>query len=566
MSDAPPGAAPETPDRLVLYPRHDETFPTLTTDEIDRLRRFGRERHYQDGEALFVAGEPAQGMFIILSGLVAVTQRDGFGRRQPLVEQGPGQFLAEVGTLSGRPALVDGAAEGEVAAILIPPASLRALLVAEAMLGERITRALILRRVQIIQAGQAGPLIVGDPDNADVLRLANFLRRSGLPHKIADPASDAAAAGLLSHCPAGGTLLPVVITPLGDTLLNPTIGELGLSLGLTGRAPGRELFDVAVVGAGPAGLSVAVYAASEGLSVAVLDAEGYGGQAGASARIENYLGFPTGITGQALTGRAFVQAEKFGAEIIFPAAVRELVCLGDSGPYRLELADGGAVTARAVVIASGARYRRPDLANISRFEGRGVWYWASPIEARLCAGSEVALVGGGNSAGQAAVFLSANARKVNILIRGSDLGKNMSHYLVERISSIPNIEVWTDTEITALGGDPDLHLENVTWVCRQTGVGETVPIRNLFLFVGAEPETSWVKPCRLKLDRSGFVLTGSAVPGALPGKPPLEASLPGVFAIGDVRAGSVKRVGAAIGEGAAVVAAIHGVLAAAVAA
>ena len=553
----------EAPDRVALYPRYEETFPVLTRDEIDRLRRFGEERRYADGDMLFLAGEPAPGMFVVLSGLVAVSQRDGFGNRQPVVEQGPGQFLAEVGTLSGRPALVDGHAEGATETILIPPAGLRALLVAEAGLGERITRALILRRVQLIQAGHGGPLIVGDPDNADVLRLAGFLRRAGLPHKIADPASDPAAAGLLSHCTAGAMVLPVVVTPTGESLLNPSIAEIGRALGLTGRAPGRELFDVAVVGAGPAGLSAAVYAASEGLSVAVLDAQGYGGQAGASARIENYLGFPTGITGAALTGRAFVQAEKFGAEIIFPAAVTELICLGADGPYRLELTDGGQVTARTVVIASGARYRRPDLPDIARFEGRGVWYWASPIEARLCAGAEVALLGGGNSAGQAAVFLSGHARQVNVLIRGADINKNMSRYLVDRIASIPNIAILTETEVTALGGEPDLHLESLTWVCRRTGAAETRPIRNLFLFIGADPETSWVKPCRLNLDRAGFVLTGAGVPGAPAGKAPLEASLAGVFAIGDVRAGSVKRVGAAIGEGAAVVAAIHGALTAA---
>ena len=451
-------AVSDAPVRPILYPRHDDTFPQLTTEEIERLRRFGSGRRYRDGEALFEAGQPGPGMFIVLKGQVAISQRDGFGRRQPLVEQGPGQFLAEAGQLSGRPALVDGYAEGDVETILIPPAGLRALLIAEASLGERITRALILRRVQLIQDGRGGPLIIGEPDDADVLRLATFLRRNGQPHKIADPA-DRAAADLLTQCRAGGGNLPLVVTPTGNVLPNPSIGDLGRALGLVGRAPGRDLFDVAVVGAGPAGLSAAVYAASEGLSVAVLDSQGFGGQAGASARIENYLGFPTGITGQALTGRAFVQAEKFGAEIIFPAAVTELVCLGPTGPYRLELADGGGVTARTVVIASGARYRRPAIAAIERYEGRGVWYWASPIEARLCAGAEVALVGGGNSAGQAAVYLSVHARRVNLLIRGPDLGKSMSRYLVERIEATPNIAVLTETEITAVGGDPAKHLE-----------------------------------------------------------------------------------------------------------
>ena len=323
---------------------------------------------------------------------------------------------------------------------------------------------------------------------------------------------------------------------------------------------------MAVVGAGPAGLSAAVYAASEGLSVAVLDASGYGGQAGASARIENYLGFPTGITGKALTGRAFVQAEKFGAEIIFPAAVdrARLPRRGRALPARAS-PTAAAVTARTVVIASGARYRRPAIPDIERFEGRGVWYWASPIEARLCAGAEVALVGGGNSAGQAAVYLSAHAAQVNLLIRGADLAKSMSRYLVDRIAATPNIAVRCRNRGDRARRRPGRAISRaLTWTCRcRRRPRETRPIRNLFLFVGADPETSWVRPCELKLDRAGFVLTGAAVPGAGPGKPPLEASLPGVFAIGDVRAGSVKRVGGAIGEGAAVVAAIHAALAAA---
>ena len=534
-----------------LHPRHADTFPELGAAEIERLRRFGSLRRFADGERLFVAGEPGPGMYVLLAGQVAITQADGLGRRQPVVEQGPGQFLAEVGALSGRPALVDGEAEGPVEALLIPPAGLRALLVAEADLGERITRALILRRVQLIQSGLGGPLIIGDAGDSDVIRIATFLRRSGHPYKIADPVGDEAAAGLLSHCTAGAGGLPVVVTTDGKALHNPSIADLARALGLTGRAPGRALYDVAVVGAGPAGLSAAVYAASEGLSVVVLDAQGYGGQAGASARIENYLGFPTGITGQALTGRAFVQAEKFGAEIIYPAAVSELVCLGPAGPYRLDLADGVAVTARSVVIASGARYRRPALAGIERFEGRGVWYWASPMEARLCGGTEVALVGGGNSAGQGAVYLSGHASRVNLLIRGPDLEP-------EHVA-LPGRADRGDAEHPAAvrdrghrprgrpGAAPrGRHLD----LPAQRRESDAVAIRNLFLFIGADPETSWVRPCKLRLDRIGFVLTGDAVPGAAAARHPLETSLPGVFAIGDVRSGSVKRVGGAIGEGA----------------
>jgi thioredoxin reductase (NADPH) len=561
MSDVVESVAPAAP----LHPREAETFPRLTGAEIGRVRRFGSPRRFRDGERLFAAGEPGPGMYVVLKGQVAISQRDGFGRRQPVAEQGPGEFVAEVGQLSGRPALIDADAEGEVEAILVPPAELRALLVAEADLGERITRALILRRVALIQAGHGGPLLIGPPDDAGLLRLETFLRRNGHPYKVADPAQDEAAAGLLSHCSAAAGRLPLVVTPSGAVLHAPSIGELGRALGLTGRAPGRALYDVAVVGAGPAGLSAAVYAASEGLSVVVLDAQGFGGQAGASARIENYLGFPTGISGQALTGRAFVQAEKFGAEVIYPSAVDRLVCLEPGGPFRLVLGEGGSILARTVVIASGARYRRPAIPGIESYEGRGVWYWASPTEAQLCQGTEVALVGGGNSAGQAAVYLSGFASRVNLLIRGPDLNRNMSRYLVERIAAAANIELHTETELVDVGGDPEHHLESLTWLCRRTGTRDVGAIRNLFLFIGAEPETGWTTSCGVALDRSGFVLTGEAVPGG-EARHPLESSLAGVFAIGDVRAGSVKRVGGAIGEGAAVVAAIHAALALALAA
>jgi thioredoxin reductase (NADPH) len=547
----------------MLHPRAEQTFPALTAEEIDRLRRFGTPRRHADGAPLFLAGDPGPGMFIVLKGQVSITQRDGLGRRVPVVEQGPGQFLAEVGQLTGRPALVDGHAEGEVETILIPPEGLRALIVAEAELGERITRALILRRVSLIQAGHGGPLIVGPPDHPDVTRLSGFLRRNGHPHKTACPNADPATRDLVTANRAGPEDLPLVITANGTVLRNPANAALARALGLVGGETRHEICDVGIVGAGPAGLAAAVYAASEGLTVTVLDAEGYGGQAGASARIENYLGFPTGISGIALTSRACVQAEKFGAEIISPVTVERLVCLGPAGPYRLELDDGTAVTARTVVVASGARYRRPAIPRIAEFEGRGVWYWASPVEARLCRGAEVALVGGGNSAGQAAVYLAGHAARVRMMVRGPGLAASMSRYLIDRIAAAPNIELMTGTEVVALEGDPARHLEAVTWACRDSGATATGGLRNLFLFVGADPETGWLGPCGLVLDRAGFVLTGAAVPGAGPGKPPLEASLPGVFAIGDVRSGSVKRVGGAIGEGAAVVAAIHSALAAA---
>ncbi len=543
------------------HSRLDQAFFTLTDAEIDRLRQFGEERSFPDGERLLSAGTPSPGMFILLKGHVEVSQRDGAGRRRIVVRHGPRDFLAEVGQLSAQPALVDAWTKGDVEALVISSVRLRALIIAEASLGERITRALILRRVGLLNAGHGGPLLIGASDLPAIVRLRNFLRRNGYPHQIADPSEDQIAADILAKSGASPSDLPLVVVPSGEELWNPSIGDLARALGLVGMAPGRDVYDVAIVGAGPAGLAAAVYAASEGLSVAVLDAHGFGGQAEASARIENYLGFPTGITGQALTARAYVQAVKFGAEIMMPVAVRRLICDAADKPFRLETEHGTTITARTVVVASGARYRRPAIPLIERFEGKGIWYWASPIEARLCAGAEVALVGGGNSAGQAAVYLSQHAALVTMMVRAPSLAASMSRYLIERIEAAPNIRLLCNTEITGLGGEPDQHLESLTWTDRATGISETRNIRNLFLFVGADPETGWLADCDVELDRAGFVLTGSAVSGARPGKPNLEASVPGVFAIGDARSGSVKRVGGAIGEGAAVVAAIHAALA-----
>jgi len=324
----------------------------------------------------------------------------------------------------------------------------------------------------------------------------------------------------------------------------------------------NKLYDVAVVGSGPAGLATAVYAASEGLSVAVFDARAYGGQAGASARIENYLGFPTGISGQALAGRAYSQAQKFGAEMMIPVAVTSLDCSSQSGAFALATECGQQLRARSIVVASGARYRRPEIENLADFEGRGVWYWASPIEARLCTGQDVVLVGGGNSAGQAAVFLSGHARKVYLVIRGGGLGASMSRYLIDRIEAAPNIELMFNTEVVAVEGT-DGSLERLRWRSRFAPDDvHTLDVRNLFLFVGADPATGWLAGCGVTLDRGGFVVTGAqSEPNHSRPVPPLETSVPGVFAVGDVRSGSVKRVGGAIGEGAQVVAALHGYLA-----
>ncbi len=543
------------------FPRLEQTFPSLTPQEIARMRRFGEPRHFSNGERLFETGKPGAGLFVVLSGHVAITERDGLGHVSPVIDQGPGQFIGEIGQLSGRVALVDGHAEGEVETLLIAPDRLRALLVAEADLGERIMRALILRRVSLIQGGVGGPVLIGPSDGSGVIRLQGFLTRNGIPHHLLDPEKDADAAELIARYSPLASDWPLVATADGTVLKNPSESELARALGMIGGPAGNKIYDTAIVGCGPAGLATAVYAASEGLSVVVLDTRAYGGQAGASARIENYLGFPTGISGQALAGRAFSQAQKFGAEIMIPVEAKSLDCARTDGAFVLTLDGRDTVRARSIVVASGARYRRPDIENLDQFEGRGVFYWASPVEARLCAAQEVVLVGGGNSAGQAAVFLSGHARKVHMVIRGGGLGASMSRYLIERIEATPNIELLFNTEVVGLEGTEGASLERIRWKSRLSGEETTINIRNLFLFVGADPATGWLEGCGVTLDRAGFAVTG-AQSEQNQGRPvaALETSVPGVFAVGDVRSGSVKRVGGAIGEGAQVVAALHGFL------
>jgi thioredoxin reductase (NADPH) len=422
-------------------------------------------------------------------------------------------------------------------------------------------RALILRRVSLIQGGVGGPVLIGPSNSTAVAQLQNFLTRNGYPHHLLDPERDRDAAELIDRYSASPSDWPLVVAADGTVLRNPSENEVARAIGMIGGPRGDKIYDVAIVGCGPAGLATAVYAASEGLSVAVLDSRAFGGQAGASARIENYLGFPTGISGQALAGRAFTQAQKFGAEIMIPMSAKALDCSRKDGSFVLSLDGGDALRARAVVVASGARYRRPEIANLAKFEGRGVWYWASPVEARLCADQDVVLVGAGNSAGQAAVFLSGHARKVLMIIRGGGLGASMSRYLIERIEATPNIELIFNAEVVALEGSDAGSLERVQWKSRLAVEWMTENVGNLFLFVGAEPATSWLAGCGVTLDRSGFVVTG-AQSELNQGKlvPQLETSVPGVFAVGDVRSGSVKRVGGAIGEGAQVVAALHGFL------
>ena len=539
--------------------RREQIFPTLRPAEIDRLQRFGEAVSYEAGARIVKAGDIAPGLVLIRAGKVEITQNDGLDRRETIATHGPGQFLGELAQLSERPALVDAEALERVEALIIPSRRLRDLMVQEAELGERIMRALILRRVGLLETGAGGPIIIGHASQADVLRLQGFLRRNGQPHRVLDSESDACGRTLVERFHVDPLHLPIVVCPNGKALRNPSEKELARCIGLVRPIDPEMLYDVAIVGAGPAGLAAAVYAASEGLSVIVLDCRAFGGQAGASARIENYLGFPTGISGMALMARAYNQAQKFGVEMAIPDEASLLGNgAGEGGrTYHLRVGDGEDVRTRAVVVASGVRYRRLDVPNLAQFEGSCVHYWASPIEARLCAGQEVALVGAGNSAGQAAVYLASRVRKVWLLARRGDLGATMARYLVERIGAQPNIEVLTETEITALEGREDT-LEHVRWRNRASGEEVTHAIQHLFLFIGADPNTDWLAECGVALDDKGFVRTGADIGG---GRHSLETNRDGVFAIGDVRAGSVKRVAAAVGEGAQVVAALHAYLA-----
>ena len=528
-------------------------FPRLSESELSRLARFGEPRSFNAGDTIGRIGETGHGLLVVLSGEIQVSERNSENRHSPIVTHGPGNFQGELAQLSGRPFLVDVTALTNAHVIAIPPERVRALLVAEADLGERIMRALILRRVGLIQAG-AGPVIIGDDSNADVLRLTNFLRRNGHPFHQLDPQKDSSARALIERFHVEKEELPIVLCLAGQLLRNPSEDQLARCVGLVGALSSERLYDVIVIGAGPAGLATSVYAASEGLSVLAIDCRSFGGQAGASARIENYLGFPTGISGMALMGRAFSQAQKFGVEVAIPDEAVRLECGSD--PCFIQLRNGERVQARSIVIATGARYRRLGVDKLADFEGSSVHYWASPLEADLCVDQEVALIGGGNSAGQATVFLAGRARRVTLIAR-RPLDETMSQYLVERIKSLGNVDIVAGCEVVALEGEAGA-LGAVSWRNRGSGDENRREVRYLFSFIGAEPNTDWLKASGLELDERGFVLTDEAIG---PGRLPLETSRSGVFAVGDVRSASIKRVAAAVGDGAQVVASIHKYLA-----
>lgn len=532
--------------------RGDQMFLRFSDEDLARLARFGEPRRFRGGDYLVRRGEVGPGLMIILSGQVEATQPNS-GEPAHIVTHERGNFMGELAQLSGRPYLVDEKALTDVEVLAIAPDRLRALLVAEANLGEQLMRALILRRVGLIESG-AGPIVVGDERNVDVLRLTNFLRRNGHPYRSLDPANDSCAQTLVERFEVSPEELPIVVCPGGQLLRNPTDFQLGRCVGLVGPIDSERLYDLVVIGAGPSGLATSVYAGSEGLAVLTIDCRSFGGQAGASSRIENYLGFPTGISGMALMGRAFSQAQKFGVEMAIPDEAVKLEC--GNNPFHLQLGTGERILARSVVIATGARYRRLDVERLDEFDGTSVHYWASPLEGDLCANEDVALVGGGNSAGQATVYLASRARHVTMMAR-RPLHETMSQYLIERIEALPNVEVVIGCEVSGLEGTGG-QLEAIACRNRQSGKTTRRPVRYLFSFIGAEPNTDWLRSSGIKLDERGFVLTGDEIGDA---RLPLETSRRGVFAVGDVRLTSVKRVAASVGDGAQAVAAIHKYLA-----
>ena len=555
---------PMLPTTLTPDQRAD-AFSLLTQAQIDRIRPFGTVRTVQAGEILFEPGMLGMPCFVVLSGMleILITRLSG---EQVLVTYGPGGFSGEVVMISGARSLSRGrvAEPGEFHEIGAD--ALHTLIARDSELSDIFMRAFILRRQALIREGLSNIVILGSRHSADTLRLREFLTRNGQPHTYVDLESDTTAQGLLDRFNLTIDEIPVVICSGKNVQRNPTTQQLAQCLGIAGTADASHIRDVAIVGAGPAGLAAAVYAASEGLDALVIEAEFPGGQAGASSKIENYVGFPTGISGMELTGRAVAQAEKFGAQMQVGQRVVEINC--DQRPYRLSLENGEIVQARSIIIASGAQYNKPNIANLKQFEGNGVYYAATFMESQICGGDEVIVIGGGNSAGQAAVFLAETSHRVYMLVRGTTLSETMSRYLSQRITQHPAIELHLETELRTLEGDA--HLERVTWLHRSSGERLTRDIRHVFVMAGASPRSDWLRGC-VAMDQQGFILTGrdldpvlADAPRKWPLKRPpemLETSLPAVFAVGDIRSGNVKRVASAVGEGSISIHLVHSALA-----
>jgi len=540
-----------------------QTFPVLTEAHIKRIANLAKRRSLQPGEILFQPGDMSISMFVFLSGSMEIVQPSFSGERQ-ITTHGAGEFTGEVSLISGQPCLVLGRVTQPSEVLEVSNSNLRTLIAQDAELSEIFMRAFILRRLALITNHLGNVIILGSRHSADTLRLREFLTRNGHPHTYVDLDTDKTSQELLDRFHVKLEEIPVVICDGRNVLRNPTTQQLADCLGMNTAIDGTQVRDLIIVGAGPSGLAAAVYGASEGLDTLLVETEAPGGQAGSSSKIENYLGFPTGVSGQELASRATHQAQKFGAQILVSRSVVKLIC--EKRPYRLVLDDGSELSARAIVIATGARYNKPAISNLKKFEGLGVYYGATYMESQLCEGNDVIVIGGGNSAGQAAVFLSQTAGKVYMLVRSGSLAETMSRYLIRRITENPNIEMRYNTQIESLEGETQL--ESVGWINKVTGERETRPIRHVFVMTGASPQTKWLEGC-LKMDDKGFILTGreldtvngTGVPGPKRIPMMLETSLPGVFAVGDVRSGNVKRVASAVGEGAISVHLVHKALA-----
>ena len=546
---------------------HTQSFPKLTPAQIDRIRPESKLRKVEAGEILFEPGDITVPFFVLLTGAMEIVQPTPAGESE-IVRHVPGEFTGEITMISGQKCLVRGRVTEPGEFLELSAERLRSLVATDAELSEILMRAFILRRIALINRGQGNVILMGSLHSANTLRLREFLSRNGYPYTFVDLDRDKASQELLDRFKVGMSDIPVVICNSRDVLRNPTPQALADCLGLNANVDVSLVRDVVIVGAGPSGLAAAVYAASEGLDSLVLEAVAPGGQAGSSSKIENYLGFPTGVSGQELAARAITQAQKFGAKMMVGHRVVRLNC--SHQPYQAFLDTGEAISTRAIIISTGAQYNKPPLANLQKFEGLGVYYGATYIESQLCGDEELIVVGGGNSAGQAAVYLSQTASKVNMLVRSGNLSNSMSRYLVQRIIENPRIELHYKTEIIALEGDQQL--ECVTWRDNATNQTSTHDIHHVFIMAGASPHTAWLDHC-LALDDKGFILTGRDLDD-LDSKSPmsswkidrkpymLETSLPGVFAVGDVRAGNVKRVASAVGEGAIAVHLVHRALAA----
>jgi thioredoxin reductase (NADPH) len=551
------------PPLLPVRARADHVFPTLTPAQIDRIAPHGQVRPITKGEILVEAGEPVVPFFVVTAGAIEVVRAAG-DIDTIVAVHGPGQFSGEVNMISGRRALLRSRVRESGTVIRLDREQMVALVQTDAELSEILMRAFILRRVELVASGLGDVVLIGSLHSPGTLRIKEFLTRNGHPYSYVDLDKDADVQAMLDHFKVAVADVPVLICRGELVLRNPTNVEVAECLGFNDAIEQTHVRDLVIVGAGPAGLAAAVYGASEGLEVLVVESNAPGGQAGSSSWIENYLGFPSGISGQELAGRAYTQAQKFGAQVLIAKGATELSC--QRKPYAIAINQDAHVQARAVIIATGVQYRRLSIDNLARFEGTGIYYGATFVEAQLCGGEDVIVVGGGNSAGQAAVFLSQTARKVYMFVRSNGLAESMSRYLIQRIEASHKIELRTRTELVALeGGD---RLERVRWKNSATGVVETGNIGHVFVMTGAVPNTGWLDGC-VTLDPKGFIKTGpdlsaddlAAARWPLP-RPPhlLETSLPGVFAVGDARGGNVKRVASAVGEGSIAVSFVHQVL------